>query len=276
MMLKQDPAAEMLLLRSQGSRGEKQHHHNTINNNNHHHHNNSNTARMIMKQRMNNSGSLSSLSSLGSSLGSRLGNSRSHSSLHHSRGNQRQQQQQLPQGTSRRQLHTSQGGRNRGGQPSLRRGRNNTSRSSTAIGMSRQEATRSQETNTTTNPRNGNNMREFIPIVGSSSLTALRRVARLPPSQQHQRRAMTSSGKRRTSKTKKDQFVADLLASSLKKKDRDVNGMCRGRPKGVAVALNSKLTGKAIRQQVVNIHKLRPKSPVEAHTLPGVALSRSR
>jgi hypothetical protein len=140
--------------------------------------------------------------------------------------------------------------------------------------MSRQETSRLQESNSTnaTNGNNGNNgnkMREFIPIVGSSSLAALRSIASLPQQQQQQRRATTSAGTRRNSRRKKDQFLTDLLTSSLKQKDRDVNGMCRGRPKGVAVALNSKLTGKGRRQQVVNIHQL-------PSTLPGVALSRSR
>ena len=159
----------------------------------------------------------------------------------------------------------------------MRRGRH---RSSTAVGMSRQETSRLQESNSTnaTNATNGNNgnsgnngnkMREFIPIVGSSSLAALRSIASLPQQQQQQRRAMTSAGTRRNSRRKKDQFLTDLLASSLKQKDRDVNGMCRGRPKGVVVALNSKLTGEGRRQQVVNIHQL-------PSTLPGVALSRSR
>ena len=210
-----------------------------------------------------------------------LGNSRSQPSLRRSgssNGNinrQQQQQQQHSNSSQRRRLHTSQGGRSRGGR--IREG----SRSSTAIGMSRQQAAAAGR------------LREFIPIVGATSGSRGRGGGGYGGGQQQHQRAVSRGGGRqggggslRTGSLRKNMGSnqrnnnASSLSSSLSslarahstsKKDRDINGMCRGRPKGILVSPKSRLQG-----SIKINHSNRGHSNVEAHSLPGVSLAQGR
>ena len=84
--------------------------------------------------------------------------------------------------------------------------------------------------------------------------------------------SMMNSGRMKRSNASATNILAKHGLST--QKDRDVNGMCRGRPKGVAVALNSRLKNTGRFQEStkpVNGHHV-----VNIHSLPGVTVSHGR
>ena len=169
----------------------------------------------------------------------------------------------LSSSSSSRRLHTSQGNRN------------NSNNSNTALGR-RQQQQHHQQQQQQQRQENGmatNRSREFIGMVNTtgSSLspsTRIRASTSVGRTRNHNRRSNTEGGGGSAG------GIGFLMRRQKlnNSRDRDVNGMCRGRPKGVAAAL----TGRRNNNTVMRVHPHSRVKRNEKHMLPGVSLGQGR